>query len=201
MNTRGTQEHRLGQGDIVALEQALGRGVLEADQPLLAFQIGKDSLIDGFGRHLQPGGNVLQNRVAVKGAGRLNGTRYFLIVAATADGSCRKHQLTQFLRRMATHYLEFAAVFQQLGQALVHKLAGVGTERFFQILLERAAGPAFLAAEQIQKALGHLLPGRIGHVQVTGDDPITGVTNADQFTGKHGVASAGRWSFLQPCRV
>src|SRR5207237_1215488 len=58
VNAGRTQQHRLGKGDIIALEQALRRDILEADQTLLAFEIGEQTLINGVRRQSQRVGNV-----------------------------------------------------------------------------------------------------------------------------------------------
>jgi len=58
---RRAQNRRLRQGDVVALQQSLGRQIAEADQPLFALQIGEDSLINGIGRHAERLGHLLKD--------------------------------------------------------------------------------------------------------------------------------------------
>src|SRR5262249_35145456 len=81
------------------------------------------------------------------------------------------------------------------------ELARFVAERLGQVLLQLAARPPVLAAEDLQQPLRHLAPAQVVHVEVTGEDPLPGVADPDHLTGKHGAASGGRWCTPRRCRA
>src|SRR5262249_37375290 len=94
--------------------------------------------------------------------------------------------------------LEIAAVFEQLRQPLVDELARVVAERLALVLLQLAARPPVLAAEQFQQPLGYFQPGGVVNVQVVGDDAVAGVADAHHLAGQHVGRSIS--SMMSLCR-
>ncbi len=183
VDARRAQQHRLGQRDVVTLQQAFGGDILELRQPLFTFEIGEQTLIDGFRRQAEFRRNFRQNGRAVED----KGSRLLAPPGRDAEGGGAQ----LFGRRRRVH-LELAAVLQQLGQSLMHELAGVVAERLALFVVQLAARLALTAAEHLQHPLGRLQPGGIGRVDVVGDDAIAGVADADHFAGEHG------WMGLRP---
>src|SRR5262249_14792464 len=93
------------------------------------------------------------------------------------------------LGRVAGDDLERAAVLQQLGEPLVDELARVVAERLAALVLQLAARPPFLPAEQPQQPLRHLVPGGVAGVEVAGEDAVPREADADHLTGEHGDAA------------
>ena len=62
-----TQQDRLRQGDVVAIDQPLRRHVLELEQPVLISQVGEEGLQHGFRRELELLGDRREHLVAAKG--------------------------------------------------------------------------------------------------------------------------------------
>src|SRR5580765_1733679 len=52
-NAGGAEEYGLREGDVITLQQPIGAKIVEADQPLFAFQIGEQTLLDLFERKAQ----------------------------------------------------------------------------------------------------------------------------------------------------
>src|SRR5438477_8720209 len=128
MDTRRAEQHRLGQSDIVALKQTLGRQISKFRETLLAFKVGKQAGVDGLGRRVQGAGHLLQDAGAVEGRVMVPGSKQriarFRHVLLTLASRGREDLLPQFLGRMSGNGLKVTAIFQQLGQALITSCPG-----------------------------------------------------------------------------
>ena len=149
VDPRRAQQHGLGQRDVVALQQPLGGYVLEFRQPLFTFEVREKPPIDGFRRQCEFRGDFRQDGAAVEDERRR---------LPAPSGRRAESGGAQLLRRGGRVHLEFAAVFQELGQALMHELAGVVAERLALLVVQLAARPALAAAEHLQHPLGRLQP-------------------------------------------
>src|SRR5205823_8707248 len=107
---------RLSQGNVVALQQALGGGVLELYQPLLALQVSEETMIHDFRRQTKSACDFLENRLPVEGGPRHRcGDQFASLLCAKVEMlpvSCRRveDQLAQLLRRMAGHHFKLTTV-------------------------------------------------------------------------------------------
>src|SRR5262245_41769048 len=91
---------------------------------------------------------------------------------------------------MPRNDFEFTAVFEQLGQPLLKERSGRVTEGGVQVIVEFTAGAPVLAAEDVEQLLGEREVGRVKDGRVNGDDPLTGIANADEGAGEHDLADS-----------
>src|SRR5438874_1256566 len=68
----------------------------------------------------------------------------------------------------------------------MNELGRIVAKDFAKVLFQLPARATLLASEQVEQSLGTLAPAGILNIQVTGNDSISRVANADQSTGKHG---------------
>ena len=178
MDARRTQHYRLCQSDIVPLQQPLRAKVFELRKPLFTFKVGEQPLIDGFRCQAEFRRHVLQN----SGAVRRRQERFPVVAGLAARNTAARNCSGGW----SDDDLELAAIRQELDQPLMDELAGVVAERLPLFVLQLAARFAFLTAEQLEQSLGRFDPCEIGSIDIMGNDPITGVADADHFAGEHG---------------
>src|SRR5262249_36889840 len=87
------------------------------------------------------------------------------------------------------HRLELAAILQELREPLEQHLARVVADQFLKLVVDLAARPALLAAEEVEHLLGNLAPRLGARVQVLWREPRAGVANANKVRGQHQAAS------------
>ena len=102
--------------------------------------------------------------------------------------------LADLVRRGVGRRLEFAAVFEELGQPLVDELGGAVADEPFEVGREFAAGPAGPVPVGEEELVGDAEPvGRVG-VEVQWHQLGAGRADADELAGKHEEpVGSGSW--------
>jgi hypothetical protein len=81
--------------------------------------------------------------------------------------------------------LELAPILEQFRQPLLEERQRRVAERGGNVLLDLAAGVPLLAAVDVEHPLGEREVGRVVRRGVGGNDPVTGIANADERAGQH----------------
>src|SRR6516162_1157154 len=103
-----------------------------------------------------------------------------------------KNFFAESLRRGLRNSLEIAAVLQKLGKALIDDSQWVVPEEFLDFRFDLASGSLLAGAKQFQQSRRGLQPLRVRRIQIGRHDAALSLSNADELTGKHDAASAGR---------
>src|SRR5262245_42664215 len=80
---------------------------------------------------------------------------------------------------------ELAAVFEQLGETLLHERQRCVAERGGDLLLDLAARVPFLAAKDVDQPLGEPLVGRVIDSRERRDDPVARISDSNERAGEH----------------
>jgi hypothetical protein len=169
------------------VQQPFRAELFEPQQPLLAFQVSEQALLNGVRRQAQGVCYLLKDGSTMEVGMDLSLCAGTLRFTRAGSGGSAEDQLPQLLGRMSGNHFELAAVFEQLGQALMDELGRIIAEGFAEFVFQLAAGMADLFAEQIEQLLGDFQPGGVAGVDVNRNDPVAGKTDPDQSAGEHGA--------------
>ena len=118
--------------------------------------------------------------------GRLIEDRRSIELAATWGSSGREKNLfVRVVRRMSGINFKFAAIFEQLGHALLHQLTRMIANGLAQLLLRLAPCLARQRAKHFKQMRGHLAPVPFLNVDVDGNQLIAMNANANELAGEH----------------
>src|SRR5208337_4843028 len=186
-----TQQDRLCQGDVVAIDQPLRRHVLELEQPVLISQVGEEGLQQGFRRELELQGYGREHLVAAKGWSGCQADLGILRRPSgpqppAGRGGRGEHLLANLLGRHIGDNLELGPILQHLGDPTVHeRCLTSASKHMVDLFLDLAASHSHALTEDRQQALGRLQPLRAVAVEVQRDDPLFREPDADEITGEH----------------
>ena len=186
----GLDQHRaqqdgLRQPDVIAVDQPLGRHVVERQQPVLVAQVGEERGRDGVGLEVQLAGHGAQDLVAAKdlAVARAGPARSHL---AAIVGRRREDLLADHVGRDVGHHLELGAILEHLGQPAIHlRRLAAAAEKLVDLAFDLAPRHPGPLAEEEQQALGRLEPARGLAVDVERDHPLLRDLDSDQVTSEH----------------
>ena len=171
LDADGLEQDRLGERDVVALEQQVRADRFEMHHPLLALEVCEQAAVDFLGRHVQVTADGGEDSGPVE---RPGGTSRFR--GAEDD-------LAKLFRRMPGDGLELAAIFEKLGQSLLDERERSVAERGGDVVLNFAARVRFLAVKDFEQLLGHRDVSRVIDGGIGRDDPVADKTDADEGAG------------------
>ncbi len=169
-----TEQNRLGERDVVSMQELLGCDVFELDEALLAFEVREESKVDLFTGEIKGGTDFFEDGLAIEFAG-----------GGALLGGGTEDEITQLSGGMVGDGVKLATVHQKLGESLMHELSGGVAEELIDVVFEGAATAAFLIAKDFDELFRDVKPVGVLDVEIIGEDALSRVLDSHHFSGQH----------------